>query len=196
MNHKIYKTLGIITLFIFFFSIPFIQSFIFTSNNQGKIEINKSIKADYIKSDKKYVLLFFGYVGCTDVCTPLLESLSTLYESKEFKDVKVDVDMIFVNLTHEVQEHQPELFAKFFNIEFKGVYLSRGETLDLDRTLGVFFSRSISDNTELNHTDFLYLVQNSNNTKVLINMYSIHPINKEKIIEDIKQLEMKKDEDI
>ena len=195
MKNKIYKRLTIVALFIFFMSVPFLQSFIFASNSEGKIDISKKIDANYIKSDKKFVLLFFGYVGCTDVCTPLLERLSSLYESKEFKAVKEDVDVVFVNLTPEVQEHQPELFAKFFNSEFKGVYLSRRETLNIDRTFGVFFSRRISDKTELDHTDFLYLVKNTQNSKVLKSMYSVHPFNKEKIIEDIKQLEVKKGEE-
>jgi protein SCO1/2 len=186
LKNKTYKTLSIITLFVFFLSVPFLQSLIFSTNSQGKIEVSKKIDASYINSDKKFVLLFFGYVGCTDVCTPLLSSLSSLYESKEFKDVREDVDIIFVNLTPEVQEHQPELFAKFFNPAFKGVYLSRRETLSIDRTFGVFFSRSMSDKTELNHTDFLYLIQNTPNSKKLKSMYSVHPFNKAKIIEDLK----------
>lgn len=186
----------ITALFLFFLSLPFFQSLIFASNTQGKIEISENIEANYIKSDKEFVLLFFGYVGCTDVCTPMLEKLSTLYESKKFETMKNDVDVIFVNLTPEVQEHQPELFAKFFNPSFKGVYLSRKETLNIDRTFGLFFSRSISDKTELNHTDFLYLVRNNKNSKVLKSMYSIHPLNREKIMEDIKEIKVNKDEDL
>ncbi|WP_373002445.1 SCO family protein [Sulfurimonas sp.] len=196
MKNKTYKTLTIIALFVFFLSVPFLQSFIFVSNTKGKIDISKKIEASYIKSDKKFVLLFFGYVGCTDVCTPLLERLNSLYESEVFKTVREDVDVVFVNLTSEVEEHQPDLFAKFFNPAFKGVYLSRRETLDIDRTFGLFFSRSIADKTKVDHTDFLYLVQNTSDLQILKSMYSIHPLNKEKIIEDIKQLEAKKDEDL
>lgn len=196
MKNKIYKVLGISALFIFFMSVPFLQSFIFLSNTQGKIEVDKKIEAHYINSDKKIVLLFFGYVGCTDACTPLLERLSALYESREFEAVREGVDIIFINITPEVQEYQPELFAKFFNPAFRGIYLSKKETLNIDRTFGMFFSRSMSDKTEVDHTDYLYLVKNDSNAKILKSIYSVHPFNKEKIIEDIKQLQVKKDEEL
>lgn len=191
MKNKIYKTITIIVLFIFFLSIPFLQSFIFASESEGKIDINKKIEASYINSDKKYVMLFFGYVGCTDVCTPFLQELSTIYDSKEFKPLRKNVDVVFVNLTPEIDKEQPDMFAKFFNPGFKGVYLSRGDILRIDRAFGLFFSRSMSEKTEVDHTDFLYLIKNTSELQVLKNMYTIHPFNKEKIIEDIIQLDMK-----
>lgn len=194
MKNKKYKIITIVLLSIFFLAVPFLQSFIFVSNTQGKIEINKELDAQFIKSDKKFVLLFFGYVGCVDVCTPLLERLSTMYESREFESIKDDVDVLFVNLTPEVQKSQPDMFAKFFNKDFKGVYLSRKGTLSIDRTFGLFFSRSLSDKTELDHTDFLYLVDKTSDLQVLKSMYSVHPLNREKVIEDIKLLKVKKDE--
>ncbi|EDZ62652.1 periplasmic Cu-chaperone (thioredoxin-fold) [Sulfurimonas gotlandica GD1] len=196
MKNKKYKIVTIVLLSIFFLMVPFIQSFIFVSNTKGKIEINKELEASYVKSDRKFILLFFGYVGCVDVCTPLLEKLNTMHESKEFEAVKEDVEVMFVNLTPEVEKHQPDNFAKVFNKDFKGVYLSRKETLSIDRTFGLFFSRSLSDKTELDHTDFLYLIENASNRQVLKNIYSVHPFNKEKITEDIKQLKVRKTEDL
>ena len=158
--------------------VPLIQSFLFNSKTKGCIEINKEIKADFIKSDKKAILVFFGYVGCSDICTPILNEINTLYQSKEFKNIKNDVEILFVNLTPEVEISQPDLFAKYFNKNFNGIYLSRKEILNIDRDFGVFFSRDLNEKTELNHTDHIYLILISLDSKVLKNIYTTHPLNK------------------
>ena len=157
------------------------------------MEINEEIKADFIKSDKKIILLFFGYVGCSDVCTPILYELNNLYNSKEFKDIKKDVEILFVNLTPEVELFQPDLFAKYFNDDFNGIYLSKKETLNIDRNFGVFFSKDLTEETELNHTDHIYLIDNSLERKMLKTIYTSHPLNKIKIINDIMILKEKKE---
>lgn len=147
--------------------------------------IEKEVKADFIKSDKKFVLLFFGYFGCRDVCTPILEEMSKMYESKEFEELKESVDFVFVNLTPEVEAFEPDLFAKYFNNDFKGVYLSKSELFSMDRNFELYFARSLSDNSELDHTDNLYLIENNSKTKVLKSIYSTHPIKRKKLIDDI-----------
>ena len=171
--------------------VPLIQSFLFSSNNKDGIDINKTIKADFIDSDKKTVLLFFGYVGCEDVCTPILYTLSDMYESKEFSELKKDVEIIFVNLTPEIEEFQPDLFAKFFNKDFKGIHLSRRDILRIDRNFGVFFSRDLSDKTELNHSDHVYLIENDLKSKKLKKIFTTHPLKTKKLINAIIQMKIK-----
>lgn len=185
LTNKKYQLLFIPFIFLFVVAVPLIQSFLFSSKTEGSIEINKPIKADYIKSDKKVILLFFGYVGCTDVCTPILHELDDLYKSKEFDTIKKSVDIFFVNLTPEVETFQPDLFAKYFNENFNGVYLSRKGTLSIDRNFGLFFSRDLTEKTELNHTDHIYLIDNRTDIKILKNIYTTHPLNKMKVIHDI-----------
>jgi len=182
------KLLMIIFIIPLFFVIPFLQSLFFSSTTKGSIQINKEIEENYIKSDKKALLVFFGYVGCTDVCTPVLQSANDLYMSKEFKEYKKSVEFLFINLTPEVEEFQPDLFAKYFNKNFRGVYLSKKETLNIDRAFGIYFSRGLSDKSELNHTDNIYLIDNSKNRQVIKKMYSTHPLNKKQLISDIKTL--------
>ena len=179
------KIVAIISIFVFFITIPFFQSFFFTKETKGSIEINKNIKASFIDSDKKVVLLFFGYVGCEDVCTPFLYQLNDFYKSKEFESIKEDVEILFVNLTPETEKFQADLFAKFFNDDFRGVYLSKKELLKVDRNFALYFSRDLSDKTQLNHTDYIYLIDNSKENKVLKSIYFIHPLNSEKLKNDI-----------
>lgn len=193
MKNNRYRILFIPLILLFAIMIPLLQSFLFSSETKGSIEINKEIKADFIKSDKKSVLVFFGYVGCIDVCTPILNDMNNLYQSKEFKNIKDDVEILFVNLTPEVEISQPDIFAKYFNQNFNGIYLSRKEILNIDRDLGVFFSRDLNEKTELNHTDHIYLIENSLKSKILKNIYTTHPLNKLKIINDIMILKEKKE---
>ncbi len=176
--------------------VPFIQSFLFSTKSGGRIEVNKEVECDYIKSDKKYLLLFFGYFGCADVCTPLLYTLNNLYVSKEFEDLKEDVDVVFINLTPEVKEFLPDLFAKFFNKKFQGIYLSKNDILRIDRSFELFFARGLSDETELGHTDYVYLIENNLDSKILKNIYVTHPLKAKMLIDDITKIRMKKLRDI
>jgi protein SCO1/2 len=178
---------------VFFLFLPFLQSFLFSSNKQGFIEVQKQVELDFIKSDKKFIILFFGYVGCTDVCTPLLKRLDSMYNSKEFEDIKVDTEFVFVNLTHEIDSYQPKLFANFFNNNFKGLYLSKRGIFNIDREFGLFFSRDLLDESQMNHTDYLYLIDNRTKIKVLKKMYNTHPLNMDAIIRDIKKYKLKKE---
>ncbi|MCX6076119.1 MAG: SCO family protein [Campylobacterales bacterium] len=192
MKSSKYKLFAILFLFLFFLAVPFLQSILFNADTKGAIEVEKTVEAEFIKSNKRFVLVFFGYVGCKDVCTPLLQELNSLYESKEFEAIKKDVEILFVNLTPETEKLQPDLFAKFFNREFKGVYLSKKETLTIERAFGVFFSKDLSDNTGLNHTDSVYLIENSLNKKILKTIYLTHPLKAKKLIDDIIHASNKK----
>jgi len=67
-----------ILLFILVIAIPLIQSVLFSQSTieNGRIEINETIEVPFLKgNEKKSIILFFGYVGCTDVCIPLLNQL-------------------------------------------------------------------------------------------------------------------------
>lgn len=179
------KRYAYILLLLFFIAVPLFQSLIFSSNTGGAIYINKEIDTPYIKSEKKNILIYFGYVGCADICTPFLSQLSRLYESEEFKTLKEDTDVFFINLTPNITPDQPDLFAKFFNKNFKGIYLSKREVLNIDKNFGLFFSEDLQDATELNHTDYLYLVQTKSDTKLLKSIYFTHPLRSEKLIDDM-----------
>lgn len=185
-----------ITFFIFLFiAVPIIQSLFFVHQTSGKIVVNQPINAPYLRSnDKDFVLLFFGYVGCAKVCTPILHQLSDLYDSDEFTPVKSYVAFSFVNLMPESESNQPELFAKSFNQKFEGVYLTQKELMGVDREFSLFFSKSLSDDTEMDHSDHLYLLQRQKNGALLLkNIYTTHPLKKEMIIKDILQLQKDND---
>lgn len=189
MNKKI---LLAVTLFVFLlFAIPMMQILFFSQQTAGgKIEIDRTIEAPYLSPLKnEFTLLFFGYVGCTKICTPILQEMGKLYDSKEFQPLKPYVGVTFVNLMPEVTPEQPREFAHSFNPDFHGVYLNQQTLMSLDRTFNVFFSKSLSDKGEIDHSDSIYLLYRGKEGKIVLkNIYATHPLNKSQIVSDIQQL--------
>jgi protein SCO1/2 len=182
------KTLFLIAFVVLFgLSVPFVQSLFFSGSSNGAIKIDKEVRADYVSSQKHFSLLFFGYVGCRYVCTPDLQKAAALYESKEFAPFKNDVELYFVNLTPEVLPEQPDIFAKSFNKDFKGVYLNKKEVMNIDRSFGVYFAQSLKEKSEIDHSDNLYLIENKGEKKILKQIYFMHPLNAQKLISDIQK---------
>lgn len=186
--------LGILFFFLMILVIPAVQSMLFASRSAGKIVIEEKLDAPYLQmSDKDFMLIFFGYVGCTKVCTPILHQLDEMYISKEFAPLQKTVGVTFVNLMPELAPDQPERFAQSFNPLFRGVYLSQKELMNIDRELAVFFSKSMSETTEIDHSDNLYLVEKlQDGSLVLKSIYSMHPLNRKMLINDISQLREEK----
>ncbi len=176
-------------------AVPLILSLSFSNQTSGRIVVDQRVNAPYLKnSDKDWMLIYFGYVGCTKVCTPILHHLDEFYDSSSFLPLKNSVGFYFVNLMPEVQPGDPDQFAKAFNKQFNGFYLTQRELMSIDREFNLFFSKSLSDITELNHSDYLYLVhRQTNGDLILKNIYMTHPLNQKLIITDISKLQKEKE---
>ncbi len=86
MNKKI--ILAVLFFIFLLMTVPIIQSLFFAQQTTGKIIVNKNIDAPYLGTAKKdLILVFFGYVGCVKVCSPILKQLSNFYDSAEFAPV-------------------------------------------------------------------------------------------------------------
>lgn len=179
-------------IFIFFLLIiPLTQSFVFTTSTikNSKIIINKEVDATFLKNiDKENIVLFFGYVGCTDVCTPILEELGAIFSSNK-ANLKDSTAVVFVNLTSEISHEQPQLFASFFNENFIGLHLDKKDLYAVDRKFNLFYSAGINDKDELSHSDFIYLLKKQSADKAILkNIYMTHPLNSKELIKDIKSI--------
>lgn len=188
MNKKVILA---ITLFVVLLvAVPFLQALFFAQQTAGKIIINQPITAPYLKETKKdLTLVFFGYVGCVRVCTPILHQLDDFYDSSSFAPLKPFVGVTFVNLMPELGMNQPQLFAESFNFQFEGVYLTQKELMGIDREFSVFFSKSLSKEGEIDHSDHLYLIEREKSGIVVLkNIYMTHPLNRGLIVSDIQKL--------
>ena len=91
----------------------------------SRVSINKEFDLPLILNDEKDIkIIFFGYSGCTDICTPRLYAINELYKTLDTK-TKKRVGVEFVDISAPYDETMPSKFAKFFNSEFKGIYLKK-----------------------------------------------------------------------
>jgi protein SCO1/2 len=173
---------------IMLIGIPLFQGLLFSHQSDGKISREISIDAPFLSTTTKPIkLMFFGYVGCSDVCTPLLQELSRIENSQNFKDLKDHVDIVFINLIPTLDKEQPHLFASYFNDNFIGIHLSRKELMQLDRGLNVFYAQSLTSQSDLDHGDNIYLLSEKANISYQLHaLYSTHPLNTKLLLEDIK----------
>lgn len=175
-----------ILLIILAFSTIFISVIpsIYSQNSAGKID--KKIDVDFKfleKEDSKYVLLYFGYVGCTTICMPSLSELSDIYK----KVNKKKFSFYFVNLLEDTNKQAVESFAKYFNKDFKSIYLNKSELNNIVNILKVKVLPSIIDKYEINHSSFLYLLEKEDKKYKQISVYTARPFDKEFIINDLNK---------
>ncbi len=163
--------IGIIAIITAIVLLPFISSYF---SQKEYVEINREIRSTLFDSyDNKNLLIFFGYVGCADICTPRLYELSLIYE--KLKDTKIDVQVLFINLTKLEDPEVANLFAKSFNKDFKGIYLQKPELESLKREFNVYSAPALGDPDEVDHTTFLYLLKKVDSKYYLKKIYTKTP---------------------
>lgn len=177
-------------MIVFFFFIigssPFIPD-VYANQTKGKIVMDETVNAPYLqKNAKRFQLVFFGYVGCKAVCTPMLHELSAFYESPAFARLKPYVGVSFVNLIPEMEPNLPQAYAQSINPNFVGIHLNKKELASIDKEFSLFIAKRLNEPGEIDHSDHVYLIERDKNGNLLLkNIYITHPMNKEKIISDI-----------
>lgn len=157
-------------------------------NFQRYTNINKQVQVPYLKKDgKKITILFFGYVGCEDVCTPFLTELNTLYKSDKWKSIKNKVEVVFVNLIPTMDPELPMLYASSFNKKFIGIYLDKNELRYIDKEFRLSFSKSVLDSQELEHSEYFYIIKNDK-SRVLKRIYYSNTFDEEELYNYLSSL--------
>lgn len=101
---------------------PFLGTFL----PGGAIDVasdNQGISPFFLKNEQApIVFVYFGYVGCSQTCTPSLEEIAKIYPL--FKTIDPRVKVYFINLNPVQSSDAPDVFAKGFHPDFQGVYAS------------------------------------------------------------------------
>ena len=140
-----------------------------------------------LNGEKDITIVFFGYSGCVDICTPRLNSLATFYKSLD-TSTKKRVGVEFLDISLPYDKALPSRFAKFFDEDFKGIYLNKNNFRVYTKAFNIYFAQSLSDETEYNHTSNIYLIKKSANKKEIRYVYGAYPYDFKQISIDIKGL--------
>ncbi|EDZ61926.1 conserved hypothetical protein [Sulfurimonas gotlandica GD1] len=116
-----------------------------------------------------------------------MQDISTLYKSLNSETTK-RVGLEFLDISTPDDETLPNRFANFFNEDFKGIYLDKNTLRDYTKVFSVYFSKSLMDKTEYDHTANLYLIKRSKNKKEIRYIYNSYPYNLHQIKLDIEEL--------
>ncbi len=177
---------AVIILFVILISIIITIAPTFFTKGVSRVEFHQSIDLPLILNTPKEIeLVFFGYAGCTDICTPRLHDIAAWYRSSAYKD---QVQVRFLDISRPYDTFLPELFAASFHQEFIGIYLKDENLREYTKAFSVYFARSFRNKHEFDHTANLYLLKRTKNSKELRYIYSAYPYDFEQIIADIEEL--------
>jgi len=186
MQKKISAAIMIILVLVVSVLIMIIPTF--STKGISRISLHKEFELPLVLNDDKDIkLLFFGYAGCADICTPRMQDISTLYKSLSDEKTK-RVGLEFLDISTPNDKTLPNRFAHFFNKDFKGIYLDETILRDYTKVFSVYFSKSLLDKTEYDHTANLYLIKRSKNKKEIRYIYNSYPYDFKQIKSDIEGL--------
>ena len=158
---------------------------VYSKNKAGKIEKEIIADFDFLKNEEKnYVLLYFGFVGCTTICPPALNEISQIYKKLD----KTKFSFYFVNLQEDTPPENVELFAKVFHPNFKGVYLDKENITKTISKLNVKYTKALFDKNDIEHSGFLYFLEKENNLFVQKYIYTTKPFAIDLIAEDLNKI--------
>jgi protein SCO1/2 len=160
----------------------------FYTEGVSRFELKEDLSLELVCEDKQDIeLVFFGYAGCTDVCTPRLENLGKWYDTLSQK-TKEHVRVKFLDLSVPQDKTLPDNFAKAFHPDFKGVFLDDDILRVYTKTFSVYFAKSLIDDTQMDHTTNLYLIKRDDKRKQLRYIYTAFPYDFAQIESDIQGL--------
>ena len=160
----------------------------FATKGISRISLHQELQLPLILNDEKDIkLVFFGYAGCADICTPRLQDLASFY--KELPTAtKKRVGVEFLDISIPEDSALPNDFAKFFHKDFKGIYLNKKILRDYTKEFQVFFSQGLFNKKEFDHSTNLYIIKKTKKTKELRYIYTSYPFDFQQITLDIEEL--------
>lgn len=181
-NKKLFYKLFILFIIIF---LPIVILF-FYSKSHTFIEKNKSLSKEYLNyfSDG-YTILYVGYTGCTTVCMPRLNELSNVQRVLNDRGYK-NIEYLFLDL-REFKKQDSEDFLKAFYGKFNVLFLKENLKKKFLRELEFYFSKSLWNSNEFEHTSYLYLIKKQKDNLQLNGVVMQYPFLNDTTIEFIQK---------
>lgn len=182
-----WKNSFIVTLIIMLLLLGFIAFKNENTITKGSIHVQKPVVFPHnTPKINEHTLVFFGYVGCPSICTPRMQEISEIYNNFKSKSSSKNLSVLFINLDESRSSEEADLYAKSFHPEFLGVSYKKRELLSTLRMFNAYYSHSMKESEEIEHTQFLYLVdKDTQDNFYLLYIYINVPFDKELITNDI-----------
>ncbi len=162
------------------------------SISEGRIHVHKHVEFPKDTPElKRHVLVFFGYVGCNEVCNLRMAEIAKIYNAFFDRKQGGELSVLFINLHPSVSTAQADAYAKAFHPSFHGISYEKQTLLNMLRMFNVYYSHSLTDRNEIEHTQFLYFVHKDTTQHFyLYNIYTHAPYDTKMVVDDlIKDIE-------
>lgn len=178
-------------IFLIFTAFGIIVSLAFPAlsdpKHAGRSEDRRSVDFPFLKGEKsELILVYFGYVGCTRVCTPALNDLAEIYRDIRSKGYKHIPSVWFVNMTPEMDKESVQSWALHFDKGFKSYAPAQRELNSMVHTLNLVYTKI---GVEAEHMPYVYLLRKKGVKYELVYIYTSLPYNRSLILEDIGVLQ-------
>jgi protein SCO1/2 len=156
-------------------------------DNAGRSEKRMDLDFPFLKKEKsEVVLVYFGYVGCTRVCSPALEDLAEIYREARKRDPQHLPAVWFVNMTPEMDTSSVQSWAEHFDKGFKSYAPNEDELQGMVETLNLVYTQL---GAEAEHMPYAYLIRKTAKGYELVYIYTSSPYNRSLILNDIGALQ-------
>ena len=148
----------------------------------GRSEKRLAVDFPFLKEEKSdTVLIYFGYVGCTRVCTPALNDLADIYREAKANGEQ-SLSVWFVNMTPQMDADSVQSWGEYFDPEFKSYAPSEKELQTMVHTLNLVYTQM---GVDAEHMPYAYLLRKTINGYELVYIYTSSPYNRTLILKDI-----------
>lgn len=153
------------------------------STHAGRSEKRMIVDFPFLKHEKSpLILVYFGYVGCTRVCTPALDDLAEIYRLALQQGVKSPPSVWFVNMTPAMDYLSVQSWAEHFDKRFKSYAPNESELKNMVHSLNLVYT---SLGVEAEHMPYAYLMRKTQEGYELVYIYTTTPYNRELMLKDI-----------
>lgn len=149
----------------------------------GRSEKRMAVDFPFLeKENSDIVLVYFGYVGCSDVCSPALQDLSQIYALSKKRKGLLAPSVWFVNMTPHMDAYAVQSWVEHFNGEFKSYAPNPIELGKMVQTLNAVYSQL---EARAEHRPYVYLLQKKGKGYELAYIYTSVPYHRTLILKDI-----------
>jgi protein SCO1 len=179
------KTFSGVVLIVAAFGLIVSLAFPMLSDPESAGRSEKRMKVDFpfLQQERsESVLIYFGYVGCTRVCTPALNDLAKIYRDALALGIEHPPSLWFVNMTPQMDTESVQSWAEHFDPDFKSYAPNEAELNKMVRTLNLVYTQL---GAEAEHMPYAYLVRKTDSGYELVYVYTSSPYNRDLLLHDI-----------